>query len=86
MVDFNGRTVREVLGQAGRAAPETACWSPDGRYIAVLMFNFADDVGSMGDVANADWRIVIVDVTGELDHEVRLANATGVTISGLDWR
>ena len=89
MVDFNGTTVREVLGEAGRAAPETACWSPDGRYIAVVMFSFADDRVSRGDAANADWRIVrivIVDVAGKLYHEVRLANATGVTISGLDWR
>lgn len=86
MVDFNGTTVREVLGQAGRAAPETACWSPDGRYIAVLMFNFGDDVGSMDDVANADRRIVIVDVAGTSRQELRLAGATAVTIVGLDWR
>jgi len=86
VIDFNATTVREVLGQVGRAAPETACWSPDGRYIAVLVFNFENDLASMGDVADQDWRIVIVDVAAKSRHELRLTDATAVTIDGLDWR
>jgi Tol biopolymer transport system component len=85
VVNLDGTTGREVLGQVGRAAPEAACWSPDGRYIAALVFNYSDDLVSRGDIADQDWRFVIVGVQRSLRHEVRLADATAVTISGLHW-
>jgi len=86
MIDFQATTTREVFGQVGRAAPETACWSPDGRYVAVIVFNYSEDLKSRGSLQEADYRIVIVDVTGRLCGELRLASAEGVGLSMLDWR
>lgn len=86
MIDFDATTVREVFAEVGRTAPETACWSPDGLYVAVLVFNFSDDMSTKGDVGAQDQHIVIVDVADASAFELRLADAVSVTIAGLDWR
>ncbi len=86
VIDFEATTVREVLGQVGRTVPEMACWSPDGRYIAVVVSNFKENMASKGGPEDQDGRIVIVDVAGRLCGELRLASAEGVALWCLDWR
>ena len=86
VIDFQATTVREVFGQVGRAAPETACWSPDGRYIAVAVFNWEENLSYRAGPEDRDCRIVIVDGTGRLCGVLRLANAEGVALRELDWR
>ena len=64
VIDFEATMIREVFGQIGRTVPEMACWSPDGRHIAVLPFNFTEDMTRKVDAKDQDLRIAIVDVAG----------------------
>jgi beta-lactamase regulating signal transducer with metallopeptidase domain/Tol biopolymer transport system component len=89
-MDFDGKNAKEVLKEEGLASPNGAFWSPDGKQIAVSLFNWQLDengrkVGPVGTDANP--RIEIMNADGTNRRELKLQGGTFVFIGSLgDWR
>jgi beta-lactamase regulating signal transducer with metallopeptidase domain/Tol biopolymer transport system component len=87
VVNADGTEDRELLGERGVTAPAGATWSPDGKYIAVLLFDWGPGkVLYAGDEAN--YRLAIMEADGSNLLELQLENATTVAVQfdGPEWR
>jgi Tol biopolymer transport system component len=90
-MDVDGKNAREVLKEVDLATPDGAFWSPDGKQIAVTMFNWElDENGQRVRRARSDAtnpRIEIMDADGTNRRELQLQGATFLFIGSLgDWR
>jgi beta-lactamase regulating signal transducer with metallopeptidase domain/Tol biopolymer transport system component len=90
-MDTDGKNAREIVKEENLASPDGAFWSPDGKQIAVIMFNWELDGNGRpihragSDVA--DYRILIMDADGTNRRRLQLREATFKFISSLgDWR
>jgi Tol biopolymer transport system component len=88
VVDIDGKNNQEVLREENLAAPQEACWSPNGRHLAVVMFDFEMmSSGHKGERAGGgNRRIIIMDANGLNRRLIRLHNVSTVTnLGSLDW-
>jgi Tol biopolymer transport system component len=90
-VDVDGQNAREVIKEVDLASPNGAFWSPDGKQLAVTLFNWElDEKGRrVGSAASetADPRIEIMDADGTNRRPLKLQGAKVVFIGSLgDWR
>jgi hypothetical protein len=88
--DLDGKNAKEIIKEVDLTSPDGAYWSPDGKQIAVVLFNWElDEKGKrrLSDPENANFHIDIMDLDGKNRREVKLADAKVVWIGALgDWR
>jgi beta-lactamase regulating signal transducer with metallopeptidase domain len=90
-MDVDGKNAKEIVKEVGLASPNGAFWSPDGKQLAVIFFNWELDdngkkIGRAGSDA-ADYRIEIMDADGANRRPLKLQEAKFVFIGSLgDWR
>jgi Tol biopolymer transport system component len=90
-MDIDGKNGREILKEIDLASPNGAYWSPDGKQIAVNLFNWElDEKGKRvlrGRSETANYRIEIMDADGKNRRPLQLQGATFVFVGSLgDWR
>jgi beta-lactamase regulating signal transducer with metallopeptidase domain/Tol biopolymer transport system component len=89
--DVDGKNAKEIVSEVGLASPHGAYWSPDGKQIAVVLFNWdLDDdgkkVGRAGS-KDADYRIELMNADGTNRRLLKLQGAKFQFIGSLgDWR
>jgi len=88
VVDVDGKNAKELINEAGLANP-SAFWSPDGKRVAAIMWNW--DVDKNGtrflNFNSADYRIEIMDADGDNRRRLNLDGAKFKFIyDGGDWR
>jgi Tol biopolymer transport system component len=90
VVNVDGKNAREIIKEVGLASPDSAFWSPDGKQLAVVLFDWeVDEKGRkfVGDAEKAHFRIEIMDADGTNRRELKLPDAKFVFIQALgDWR
>src|SRR4051794_17793927 len=65
--DLDGQNARELVREVDLASPDGAFWSPDGKQIALILFNWElDEKGKrvLRHLENANFRIEIMDADG----------------------
>lgn len=88
-VDVDGENARQLVREEGLASPDGAFWSPDGKQIAVILFDWELDEKGEKMLASADhhFRIEIMDADGTNRRQLPLGKAKFVHINSLgDWR
>ncbi|MBC8114171.1 MAG: PD40 domain-containing protein, partial [Candidatus Saccharimonas sp.] len=94
-ININGTGDREILGEkkAGSkpdsvlwTAPMAARWSPNGKHLAVVLFDHSDDGGFAA--IGGNWRLVIIDADGGNLRELKLEGmlTTVLPWDGPEWR
>ncbi len=91
VVDVDGKNRRELLHtDNGLADAEGACWSPDGKYLAVVRFDWSIKPNGRWTVSNpalANYRLEILDADGTSRGIVKLVDVEKITWLGHpDWR
>jgi Tol biopolymer transport system component len=90
VVDIDGKNAREIIKEVNLASPDSAFWSPDGKQLAVTMFDW--QMGENGrrilrSPNDANFRIEIMNADGSNRRELKLADAKIVHVGALgDWR
>src|SRR5262249_20931863 len=89
-MDIDGKNAKEIVKEVDLASPDGAFWSPDGKQLAVIFFNWQQDEKGkkfVGDPELSNFRIAILDADGQNRRELTLADAKFVFIGSLgDWR
>jgi beta-lactamase regulating signal transducer with metallopeptidase domain/Tol biopolymer transport system component len=90
-MDVDGKNAKEIVKEVDLASPNGAFWSPDGKQLAVSLFNWElDEDGKRVRRAGsdkADPRIEIMNADGTNRRQLKLQGATFVFIGSLgDWR
>jgi Tol biopolymer transport system component len=90
-MDVDGQNAKELVKEVGLASPDGAFWSPDGKQLAVILFNWELDANGKkihragSDVA--DYRIELMNADGTDRRSLKLQGATFMFIESLgDWR
>jgi Tol biopolymer transport system component len=86
MVDVDGKNARAILKEENLVAPDFACWSPDGKRLAVIGFQEEQGDGGRTRRAGAECHLEIMDLDGQNRRRVTLADATIVWLGHGDWR
>jgi beta-lactamase regulating signal transducer with metallopeptidase domain/Tol biopolymer transport system component len=91
VMDVDGKNAKEIVKEVDLASPNGAFWSPDGKQIAVSLFNWElDENGRRVSRAGSDTanpRIEIMNADGTNRRQLRLQGATFRFIGSLgDWR
>lgn len=90
IVDATGKNAREIVKEVNLAAPHCACWSPNGKQLAVVLFDWTlNDKGAKVVTGKEDpnFRIEIVDADGKNRRELKLQGGKFKFIGSLgDWR
>jgi hypothetical protein len=69
--------------------PVSACWSPDGKRIAMIVHDWErteDGKLTLTDPEKGNYRIMIMDAQGHNSKQLELKNARLVTCNTLEWR
>lgn len=89
-VDFDGANTKELVGESGLTVPFGAFWSPNGKQIAVVLFDYElDENGhkSVPRLETADYHLEIMDADGTNRRRIPLRGARFCFISAMgDWR
>jgi hypothetical protein len=89
-MDVRGENAREIMKDEGLASPSCAFWSPDGKQIAVILFDWElDENGKkvLRDAGAANFRIEVLNADGTNRRRLMLGGAEFVFIDSLgDWR
>lgn len=89
-VDFDGANTTELIKEDGLTLPGGAFWSPDGKQIAVVVFDLELDENGQKSVRRldtADYRIEIMDADGTNRRKMPLKGARFGFISAMgDWQ
>jgi len=90
-MDVDGKNAREVVKEVDLASPNGAFWSPDGKQLAVSLFDWElDENGKRVRRAGSDTanpRIEIMDADGTNRRQLKLQGAAFLFIGSLgDWR
>jgi beta-lactamase regulating signal transducer with metallopeptidase domain/Tol biopolymer transport system component len=90
-MDVDGKNAKEIVKEVGLASPSGAYWSPDGKQLAVSLFNWELDGNGKKvsglDSEAANHRIEIMDADGTNRRQLKLQKATFLFIGSLgDWR
>ncbi len=89
-MDLDGKNAREIVKEVDLASPHGAFWSPDGKQLAVILFDWQQDkngkkFNSAG--SDANFRIEIMDADGTNRRQLKLQGAKFTFIGSLgDWR
>jgi dipeptidyl aminopeptidase/acylaminoacyl peptidase len=94
-INIDGTGDRELLGEkkAGSepdsalwTAPMAARWSPDGKHLAVVLFDHTHDGGILA--INGNWRLAIIDADGGNLRELHLHGVLNTVLpwDGPEWR
>jgi Tol biopolymer transport system component len=87
VIGVNGKGDREIVreNEKGLGSVEDACWSPDGRKLVVVRFDWKlDETGNGTEPVN--YRIEIMDNDGTNGHELSLADASIRSVDYPGWR
>ena len=90
LTEFQEKIARELIKEEGLASPDSAFWSPDGKQLAVTLFDW--EVNEKGEkfssaAKDANHRIEIMDADGKNRRELKLTDAKFLFIGALgDWR
>jgi beta-lactamase regulating signal transducer with metallopeptidase domain len=90
-MDVDGKNAKEIVKEVDLASPDGAFWSPDGKQLAVILFNWElDDNGKKVVRAGSDasdYRIDLMNADGTNRRPLKLQGARFVFIGSLgDWR
>jgi Tol biopolymer transport system component len=80
VVDVDGTNARQIMKEEGQVTPDFACWSPDGKRLAVVRFT------TERDREDADTHIEIMDADGQNRRRLNIANAKVIWLGHADWR
>lgn len=94
-INVNGTDDRELLAEtkvvfapdsALWTAPMAAQWSPDGKHLAVVLFDHTRDGGIFA--INGNWRLAIIDADGGNLRELKLEGVLNMVLpwDGPQWR
>lgn len=88
IVDRDGSNWREVFRGEGLTDPEELCWSPDGKRLAVVLFDWTEENGRriMRSEDDHNYRVLIIDKDGKNRRPLLLEGLSVTGISGLDWK
>ncbi len=89
VVDIDGKNARAIMKEEELVSPNFACWSPDGKRLAVMRFTWQlDEKGRRigREPADADYHIEIMDADGRHRHRLELADAKVRWLGHADWR
>jgi RNA polymerase sigma factor (sigma-70 family) len=89
VVDIDGKNARAIIKEEELVSPNCACWSPDGKRLAVVRFTWQlDEKGRRvgREPADADYHIEIMDAKGQHRHRLELADAKAMWLGHADWR
>jgi Tol biopolymer transport system component len=89
VVDVDGKNARAIMKEEDLVSPAFACWSPDGKRLAVVRFTWELDekgrrIGKAA--ADADYHLVIMDGDGKHRRRLALADARVTWLGHADWR
>jgi Tol biopolymer transport system component len=85
VMNTDGSGDRELVGDAGLVIPEDACWSPDGKYLAVRMVACEELQPDGNRVGRGDWHLEIVAATGRHRRWLNLVGAHIESFQQPDW-
>jgi Tol biopolymer transport system component len=89
-MDLDGKNAKEIVKEVGLASPHGAFWSPDGKQLAVVLFNWElgdDGKRVLRGGSDADYRIELMNADGTDRRPLKLQGAKFVFIGSLgDWR
>jgi Tol biopolymer transport system component len=88
-VNLDGTETKEILKEEGLAGIEAACWSPDGKHLAVSRFDWElGDDGKKIRRAGADHnqRFEIMDADGKNGREMKLEDLKPIFAGHPEWR
>jgi RNA polymerase sigma factor (sigma-70 family) len=87
VVDIDGKNARELLKEENLVSPDFACWSPDGKRLAVTRFKWGQgEDGRRKSIEDADYHLEVMDANGQNRRRVQFADATVVWLGHGDWR
>jgi RNA polymerase sigma factor (sigma-70 family) len=90
IMDADGKNAREVFRREGLTSSDGACWSPDGKHLAVVLFDWSVDENGQKVLRRADedanYRIEITDADGKNRRQLNLDNLKPLYLSDPDWR
>ena len=88
IVNRDGTGAREIFKSEGVADPDDVCWSPDGRFIALSMFDWTLEGGRKilhgGEDHNC--RIVFINVADKSQQVLQFEDLPLSEISDMDWQ
>lgn len=84
----DGTGAKEIFKGEGLAEPEDVCWSPDGKTIALSMFDWTLENGQKIRRSDQDcnYRIVLINVADKSQQLLQLPDLSLVEISEMDWQ
>jgi RNA polymerase sigma factor (sigma-70 family) len=87
VVNVDGTDNHEVLKEESLVSPNFACWSPDGKRLAVIRFKWEQGAdGVRRGITDADFHLEIMDANGQNRRRLELADATVQWLGHGDWR
>jgi Tol biopolymer transport system component len=89
VVDIDGKNARSIMKEEELVSPDFACWSPDGKRLAVVRFTWQlDEKGRRvgRNPAEADYHVLIADTDGKNRRRLDLADAKVIWLGHTDWR
>jgi hypothetical protein len=88
-VGVDGNNDRTIVQEEGLKSVEAGCFSPDGRRLAIVRYDWKlDKKGTkiVEDPKDAHWRLEIADIDGGNRRELPLVGATAIWLGHPDWR
>jgi hypothetical protein len=92
IVDIDGQNRRKVYAEhdLGKGCPEGACWSPDGKWLAIPLFDWEiDEKGEKFRRAGADndYRLLVIGADGRNQRLVDLRGEPSIRFLGkAEWK
>ncbi len=88
VVNVDGTGAKQILREEGLAGIEAACWSPDGKHLAVSRFDWEMEDGKKIRRAGTDHndRLEIMDADGKNSRELKLDELKIVGLGHPEWR
>jgi len=89
IMDLDGKNDQKIMVQEDLVSPSFACWSPDGKRLAVMAFKWQrDEKGKpfISDPAKADYHLEIMNADGRNRRRLDIAGAKVIWIASVDWR
>jgi Tol biopolymer transport system component len=90
ILNRDGSAWREVYRGNGLTDPKEVCWSPDGKHLAIVLFDWIEENGqriiSVAPEHDNNWRVLILDKGGKNPRPLLLEGLPVIEISGLDWK
>src|SRR5262249_50254966 len=89
ILDADGANPREVYRREGETSSDSACWSPDGKRVALVLFDWIiDEKGNrtLRPEKNKNFRLARMDGGGKNRREVSLENMKLLFLNDPEWR